>query len=93
MSDTVVITVSKDLPFALGRYCADKGIENALTASDHKELDFGLKYGFVIKELRLLTRGTVIVDKEGTVQYVEYVPEVATEPDYSKALEVIKTLI
>ena len=47
----------------------------------------------LIKELRLLTRGTVIVDKEGTVQYVEYVPEVATEPDYSKALEVIKTLI
>ena len=91
--DVQLLTISADLPFALGRYCADKGIENALTASDHKELDFGLKYGFVIKELRLLTRGTVIVDKEGTVQYVEYVPEVATEPDYSKALEVIKTLI
>ena len=91
--DVQLLTISADLPFALGRYCADKGIGNALTASDHKELDFGLKYGFVIKELRLLTRGTVIVDKEGTVQYVEYVPEVATEPDYSKALEVIKTLI
>ena len=47
----------------------------------------------LIKELRLLTRGTVIVDKEGTVQYVEYVPEVATEPDYNKALEVIKTIV
>ena len=88
-----LITISADLPFALGRYCADKGIENALTASDHKELDFGQKYGFIIKELRLLTRGTVIVDKEGTVQYVEYVPEVATEPDYNKALEVIKTIV
>ena len=91
--DVQLLTISADLPFALGRYCADKGIENALTASDHKELDFGLKYGFVIKELRLLTRGTVIVDKEGTVQYVEYVPEVATEPDYNKALEVIKTIV
>ena len=88
-----LITISADLPFALGRYCADKEIENALTASDHKELDFGQKYGFIIKELRLLTRGTVIVDKEGIVQYVEYVPEVATEPDYNKALEVIKTIV
>ena len=91
--DVQLIIISVDLPFALGRYCVDKGIENALTVSDHKELDFGLKYGFVIKELRLLTRGTVIVDKEGTVQYVEYVSEVATESDYSKALEIIKTLI
>ena len=91
--DVQLITISADLPFALGRYCADKGIENALTASDHKELDFGQKYGFIIKELRLLTRGTVIVDKEGIVQYVEYVPEVATEPDYNKALEVIKTIV
>ena len=47
--DVQLLTISADLPFALGRYCADKGIENALTASDHKELDFGLKYGFVIK--------------------------------------------
>ena len=54
-----LITISADLPFALGRYCADKGIKNALTASDHKELDFGTKYGFVIKELRLLSRGTI----------------------------------
>ncbi len=88
-----LLTISADLPFALGRYCADKGINNALTASDHKELDFGEKYGFIIKELRLLTRGTVIVDKEGIVRYVEYVPEVAEHPNYEKALEVIKSLI
>ena len=92
LTDTVVITVSKDLPFALGRYCADKGIKNALTASDHKELDFGTKYGFVIKELRLLSRGTVIVDKDGIIKYVEYVKEVGEHPDYEKALEVIKEL-
>ena len=46
-----------------------------------------------IKELKLLTRGTVIVDREGNVKYVEYVPEVATEPDYGKALSVVKELI
>ena len=87
------LQVSADLPFALGRFCADKGIENALTTSDHKELDFGLKYGFVIKELRLLARGTVIVDKEGNVKYVEYVSEIGEHPDYDKALEVAKSLV
>lgn len=87
-----LLSISADLPFALKRYCADKGIENALTVSDHKELDFGMKYGFVIKELRLLSRGTVVIDKEGTVKYIEYVPEVGEHPDYEKALEVIKKL-
>ena len=90
--DVQLLTISADLPFALGRYCADKGIKNALTASDHKELDFGTKYGFVIKELRLLSRGTVIVDKDGIIKYVEYVKEIGEHPDYEKALEVIKEL-
>ena len=91
--DVQLLSISVDLPFALGRYCADKGIKNALTTSDHKELDFGTKYGFVIKELRLLSRGTVIVDKDGIIKYVEYVPEVGEHPDYEKALEVIKELV
>lgn len=91
--DVQLLTISADLPFALGRFCGDKGIENAKTTSDHRELEFGYNYGFVIKELKLLTRGTVIIDREGIVKYVEYVKEVATEPDYNKALEVIKELI
>ena len=90
--DVQLLTISVDLPFALGRYCADKGIANALTASDHKDLDFGTKYGFVIKELRLLARGVVIVDKNGIIQYVEYVPEIGEQPDYERALKVIKEL-
>lgn len=91
--DVQLLTISADLPFALGRFCADKGIENALTTSDHRELEFGYNYGFVIKELKLLTRGTVIVDREGIVKFVEYVPEVATEPNYEEALKVIKELV
>ena len=91
--DVQLLSISVDLPFALGRYCADKGIKNALTASDHKDLDFGKKYGFVIKELRLLARGTVIIDKDGTIKYVEYVPEISEHPNYEKALEVIKELV
>lgn len=91
--DVQLLSISVDLPFALGRYCADKGIKNALTTSDHRELDFGHKYGFAIKELRLLARGTVIVDKNGIIKYVEYVPEISEHPNYEKALEVIKELV
>lgn len=90
--DVQLLTISADLPFALGRFCGDKGIENAVTASDHKDLDFGTKYGFVIEELRLLSRGTIIVDKSGKIAYAEYVSEITNEPDYQKALEVVKSL-
>lgn len=93
LPDVHIVTISCDLPFALSRFCADKGIDKAVTVSDHKDLDFGSKYGFVIEELRLLTRGIVVLDKEGTVKYVEYVPEVTNHPDYDKALEAASALL
>ncbi len=93
LNNTVVLSISCDLPFAQSRFCGAEGLENLVTLSDHKDLDFGSKYGFVIDELRLLTRGTVIIDKEGIVKYVEHVPEITNDPDYDKALEVAKGLI
>lgn len=63
-----------------------------ITLSDHRHVDFGTKYGFLMEELRLLARGTVVVDKEGFVRYVEYVPEITQEPLYEAALEVVKQL-
>ncbi len=93
LKDVVVLSVSVDLPFAQSRFCGAEGLDNIITLSDHKDLDFGSKYGFVIEEFRLLTRGTVIIDKDGTVKYVEHVPEVTTDPDYEKALEVTKSLL
>ena len=90
LSGAVVLSVSVDLPFALAKYCAAQGIDNVKTLSDHKDLDFGLKYGFVIEELRLLARGIIVVDKEGVVRHVEYVKEVTEHPDYDKALAVAK---
>lgn len=90
--DTVVYTISVDLPFALGRFCGTEGIDNVITLSDHRDLDFALKYGFLIKEHRLLERGIVIIDKTNTVRYVEYVPEVTNHPDYQKALAVLEEL-
>ena len=92
-SDIQILTLSNDLPFALGRYCGAEGIQNIQTLSDHKDLDFGHKYGFVIEELRLLTRGVVVIDKNDTVQYVEYVSEITEEPNYDAALEVAKNIV
>lgn len=91
--DVQIVTVTVDLPFAQKRYCAAEGIENIDVVSDHKDLDFGVKYGFVIDELRLLSRGIVVVDKDNSVKHVEYVSEVTEHPDYDKALEVIAGLL
>lgn len=88
-----ILTVSVDLPFALGRYCAAAGIDKVKTLSDHKDLDFGYKYGFVIDELRILSRGIIIVDKDDTVKYVEYVKEVGSHPNYETALKEAKKLV
>ena len=93
MGDAVVLSISCDLPFAQSRFCAAEGLNNVVTLSDHKDVDFGTKYGFLIKELRLLSRGTVIVDKSGVIKYVEYVPEVTLEPDYDAAMKVVRELI
>ncbi len=92
-NDVVVVTISVDLPFAQGRFCGAKGIDNLVVVSDHKALDFGEKYGFTIEEFRLLTRGIIVIDRENTVKYVEYVSEVTNQPDYHKALEAVKRLL
>ena len=91
--DVVVLSVSCDLPFAQSRFCAAEGLENVITLSDHKETDFGLKYGFLIEELRLLSRGTVIIDKDNVVKFVEFVPEIVTEPDYDAAMAALSQLV
>ena len=73
--DVVVVSLSVDLPFAQKRFCAAEGIDRVHVFSDYRELDFGMKYGFVIDSLRLLARGVVVVDRDDVVRYVEYVPE------------------
>lgn len=88
-----ILTVSCDLPFALGRYCAAAGIDKVHTCSDYRDLDFGTKYGFVIRELRLLGRGVVVVGPQGDVAYVQYVQEITELPDFDKVLQVVRQLI
>jgi thiol peroxidase len=91
--NVVVLTVSMDLPFAQGRWCGAAGVKNVKTLSDHREAAFGTAYGVVIKELRLLARTVFVVDKQGTVRYIEIVKEVAAEPNYEAALAAAKKLL
>lgn len=91
--DVVVLSVSVDLPFAQKRFCAAEGIDRVYVLSDYRELDFGLKYGFVLEGYRLLARGVVVVDRDDTVRYVEYAPEVSHEPDYEQVLHVVRGLV
>ena len=93
LADTAVITISCDLPFAQGRFCAAKGIDNAVVVSDYNGHHFGLAYGFLIEELMLLNRGIVVIDKDDVVRYVEYVAENTEHPDYDQALEAARALL
>lgn len=91
--EVVVLSISVDLPFAQKRFCAAEGIDRVHVLSDYRNLDFGMKYGFVLEGLRLLARGVVVVDRDDRVRYVEYVPEVTHEPDYEKALAAVRELL
>lgn len=88
-----VVTITEDLPFAQARFCSNEDIENTIMISDYKDREFGEKYGFLMDENKLLARGVVVVDKDGKVAYVEYVPEVTNEVNFDKALEEVKKLI
>lgn len=91
--DVAVLSISVDLPFAQKRFCAAEGIDRVYVFSDHRDLDFGRKFGMVLDGLRLLTRAVVVVDRDGMIRYIEYVPEVTREPDYDKALAVVRELL
>ncbi|MBA2480737.1 MAG: thiol peroxidase [Planctomycetes bacterium] len=85
---TVVICVSMDLPFALGRFCGAEGITGVVAASAFRS-SFGRDFGVAIADgplQGLLARAVVVVGADGVVRHTELVPEVANEPDYAKAL-------
>ncbi len=87
-----VFTVSLDLPFAQKRWCGNAGIDRVKTLSDYQDRAFGLNWGLLIKELKLLARAVYVVDKAGKVVYREIVKEVTAEPDYAAALAAAKKL-
>ncbi|BCR03972.1 putative thiol peroxidase [Desulfuromonas versatilis] len=89
----VAYTISLDLPFAQKRWCGNAGIEKVKTLSDYQERSFGLNYGLLINELKLLARAVYVIDQNDKVAYREIVKEVTAEPDYAAALAAIKKLV
>lgn len=86
-----VLTISVDLPFGQNRWCGIANADKLTALSDHRDTDFGIKWGVLLKELRLLTRAVFVVDASDTVTYAQVVPEVTDHPDYDAALSAAKS--
>ncbi len=89
LSDTLVLCISMDLPFAQKRFCGAEGLNNVLMLSDYRSKNFGKTYGVEISNgafAGLHARAVVVIDKSGKVVYTELVPEIGQEPDYEMAL-------
>lgn len=87
--NTVVLAITKDLPFASGRFCTTEGIKNVTTLSGFRDQDFGKAYGVELVDgpmAGLYARSVVVIDEQGVVKYSELVPETVNEPDYDRAL-------
>ncbi len=94
LSDEVVILViSADLPFTQKRWCGAAGIDQVIVLSDHKGVDFGAKYGCLLRDQRILRRAVFVVDRDDKVVYVDYMPALGDEPDYDEVLKVAKSTL
>ena len=85
LGDIAMITVSMDLPPGQARWTTENKVEHSVVSS-HKNEQFAIDYGVLIKELRFLQRAVFVVGKDDTIEYAEYVQELPTEPDYDKVL-------
>ena len=92
LDNTVVLTVSMDLPFAQKRWCGAEGIENAIMLSDYFDHSFGRDYALLINEWHLLARAVFVLDADNIIRYVEYVDNINSEPNFEAAIEAAKSL-
>ncbi len=90
--NVTIVTVSTDLPFAQARFCSAEGVDKLQCASDHRDTNFGKSYGVLIAGgpmVRILARSTFVVGPDGTLEYVEYVPDISGEPNYDAILAAV----
>jgi thiol peroxidase len=93
MTNTLVLAISKDLPFVHRDFCAAEGINNVITLSGFRDSAFGKNYGVDILDgpfEGLYARSVVIIDETGKVVYTQLVPEIGQEPDYDAALDALR---
>src|SRR3990167_5251129 len=93
LSGVEILTVSMDLPFAQKRWCGAAGVANVRTLSDYQDRSFGPAYGVWIKELHLEARAVFVLDKDNTLRYVEYVKEIAEQPNFDAVLAATQKLL
>jgi len=89
LENTKVLCISKDLPFAQGRFCGAEGLENVINLSDYANPAFAKDYGLLMTDgplHDLFARVVIVLDEEGTVTYTELVPDIVQEPNYAAAL-------
>ena len=94
LENTEVLCISRDLPFALGRFCGAEGLESVISASELRSDDFGRDYGIRIADSALaglFARAVVVIDEEGKVTYTQLVSEIAEEPDYQSSLNILSS--
>ncbi len=92
IENTVVLCISKDLPFAMKRFCGAEGIDKAITVSDFRSRGFGKSYGVELSDSAfagLFARAVVVIDGSGKVKYNQLVPQIGEEPNYEAALKAI----
>jgi thiol peroxidase len=85
--DVHIFILSTDLPFTQKRWCGANDVDRVETLSDHLLVDFGVKYGCLVKEMRILRRAAFVIDRDDKLAYVEYLPVLGEEPDYEAVLE------
>ncbi len=88
--DIAIEVISTDLPYAQKRWCGAANVDQVMTLSDHMNVEFGERYGVLIKERRILRRAVFVVGRDGKIVYVAYMPQLGQEPDYAAVLEAAK---
>ena len=91
--DIAILVISTDLPFAQKRWCGATGVDQVTVLSDHMTAEFGLNYGLLMKEARVLRRAVFVVDRTGKLTYVAYMAALGEEPDYSEVLDAAKAAL
>jgi len=96
LGGVVILTISRDLPYAQKRFCEAEGIKSVVTLSELRDRSFGMAYGVEIVDgpmAGLLSRAIVVLDGNNKVVYTQQVPEITQEPDYASALAAAKNAL
>ena len=91
--DIAIIGVTTDLPYLLKNWCEAAGVDKVMVVSDHYDTNFGASYGTLVKERRILRRAVFVINKEGKVVYVAYMPTLGDQPNYEEVLAVAKAAL